>query len=83
MPISAWAGTAVFKRSGRSGVRLCTLPVLALEGDGAISVSVGDAGRASEQTQQPLFYIYPDVAFGHIDEFLDMLESRLIRRRAS
>jgi hypothetical protein len=74
--VQAWAGAAVFKRAGLSGIRLCTLPVLALEGAGATPV------RCAADTGQPLFYIYPDVQFSDLDDFLTDLPERLIRRRA-
>lgn len=82
-PVQAWAGAAVFKRAGQDGIRLCTLPVLALEGAGAIPVRSGDSGDALEPVGQPLFYIYPDVACAGIDDFLAGLSSRLVRKRAS
>jgi hypothetical protein len=75
-PVEAWAGSAVFKRVGTRRIRLCTLPVLALEGTGAIPVcSANGAG-------QPLFYIHQDVACADIDEFVASLAERLVRRRA-
>jgi hypothetical protein len=75
MPVQAWAGTAVFMR-GRKGLRLCTLPVLALEGAGATPVALGGG-------EQPLFYIYPDVPFTDIDDFLATVATQLVRARAS
>lgn len=79
--VEAWAGAAVFKRTGEHGIRLCTLPVLALEGAGAIPVVPESTHRT--HAPQPLFYIYPDVGFGGLDEFLTRLSDRLVRRRAS
>ncbi|MFD2349661.1 hypothetical protein ACFSTC_10220 [Nonomuraea ferruginea] len=38
--VQAWAGAAVFKLTRRKDVKLCTLPVLALEGASAIPVRV-------------------------------------------
>ncbi len=82
-PVQAWAGAAVFKRAGRSGIKLSTLPVLALEGTGAIPVRCEDGSSAGERSRQPLFYLYPDVAPGGIDDLLAGLSARLVRRRAS
>lgn len=82
-PVQAWAGAAVFKRAGQGGIRLCTLPVLALEGAGAIPVQSDDSSGAPRLAGQPLFYIYPDIAFADVDDFLANLESRLVRKRAS
>jgi hypothetical protein len=79
-PVQAWAGAAVFKRTGERGIRLCTLPVLALEGAGAIPVRSSDT---SDIEGQPLFYIYPDVPFTSIDEFVAGLAARLVRWRSS
>jgi Pyoverdine/dityrosine biosynthesis protein len=77
--VQAWAGAAVFKRAGRSGIRLCTLPVLALEGAGAVPVRcAAEPGEAG----QPLFYIYPDIPVTDVGDFLADLPDRLVRRRA-
>jgi hypothetical protein len=79
--VQAWAGTAVFKRTGREGIRLCTLPVLALEGAGAIPVTLESADPA--HAAQPLFYIYPDLDCAGLDDFLARLATCQVRRRAS
>ncbi|NOT39096.1 MAG: L-tyrosine/L-tryptophan isonitrile synthase family protein [Alphaproteobacteria bacterium] len=78
--VLAWAGAAVFKRTKFGGIRLCTLPVLALEGAGAIPVLVAD--RVRGEIEQPFFYLYPDIAFTGISGFLEELSTHLIRRRA-
>jgi hypothetical protein len=77
--VQAWAGAAAFKRAGLTGIRLCTLPVLALEGAGATPVRCADH---ADEGCQPLFYVYPDVPFAGIDGFLAALGDRLVRRRA-
>jgi hypothetical protein len=82
-PVLAWAGAAVFKRAKQNGIRLCTLPVLALEGAGAIPVRDNDGDDALGLVGQPLFYLYPDVVSSSLDEFLASLPSRLVRKRAS
>lgn len=78
MPVQAWAGAAAFKRAGDGGIRLCTIPVLALEGAGAIPVRSDD-----DDSGQPLFYIYPDVGFTDIADFIAGFERRLVRKRVS
>lgn len=80
--VQAWAGAAVFKRTGQNGIRLCTMPVLALEGLGAIPVGKADI-LDNVQNGQPLFYIFPDLAFSSIDGFITDLNARLVRRRVS
>jgi pyoverdine/dityrosine biosynthesis protein len=81
-PVLAWAGTAVFKRARRGGIRLCTLPVLALEGMGSIPVRSHESD-ALGLAEQPLFYVYPDVGVTSLDDFLSGLASRVVRKRAS
>ena len=74
--IPAWAGVAVFKLTRRKEIKLCTVPVLAAEGTGAIPVTVtGD--------DQPLFYLYPDIPYTDVEDFLVNLGSFLTRRRAN
>lgn len=80
MPVQAWAGSATFKKTGNERVKLCALPVLALESAGAIPVLVGGHSKAM---RQPLFYIYPDIEFTGLDPFLEMLAARLTRRRVA
>jgi pyoverdine/dityrosine biosynthesis protein len=84
-PVQAWAGAAVFKRTKKNKVKLCTLPVLALEGAGAIPVRVraGGIDDALALAGQPLFYIYPDVAFADCDEFLSTIRRSLVRTRTN
>jgi hypothetical protein len=77
-----WAGSAVFKCAKGGGIRLCTLPVLVLEGRGAIPVGI-ECNDGLRRVSQPLFYIYPDVSFAGLDDFLVNLPSRLMRKRAS
>jgi hypothetical protein len=78
--VQAWAGAAVFKRAKEGGIKLCTVPVLTLEGAGAIPVRSDDREALDGQ---PLFYIHPDVTFSGIDEFIAGLPSRLVRKRVS
>jgi hypothetical protein len=76
MRVQAWAGVAVFKLTRRKKVKLCTLPVLAVEGAGAIPVTV--VGE-----DQPLFYVHPDVPYTDVDDFLVNLGNSLARRRTN
>jgi hypothetical protein len=82
-PVQAWAGAAVFKRVGQRGIRLCTLPVLALEGVGAKPVLADDFLDSPGAADQPLFYIYPDIDWSGIEDFLSMIATRVTRKRAS
>ena len=82
LSVQAWAGAAVFKQAKKGKIKLCTLPVLALEGAGAIPVRVEDSGEALGLGDQPLFYIYPDVC-SDVHDFLARLATSLIRRRDS
>lgn len=81
--VQAWAGAAVFRLTKRKDVKLCTLPVLALEGAGAIPVRVRGADDALALAGQPLFYIYPDVPFADMDDFLTVVRRSLVRRRTN
>lgn len=83
LTVQAWAGAAVFKQAKRRSIKLCTLPVLALEGAGAIPVKVQDSADTLGLGDQPLFYIYPDVFCEEIPDFLARLPTALTRRRAA
>ncbi|MFG1610293.1 L-tyrosine/L-tryptophan isonitrile synthase family protein [Actinoplanes sp. NPDC049265] len=73
--VQAWAGTAVFRWARGRRIKLCTLPVLALEGTGATPVRLSGFGG------QPFFYIDPDIAFADMAEFLSLVRTSLVRRR--
>jgi hypothetical protein len=81
--VQAWAGAAVFKRTKRGRIKLCTLPVLALEGAGAIPVLSGAIADAAESGSQPIFYVHPDTDMPDVFELIDSLPSKLARRRAN
>lgn len=81
--VQAWAGSAVFKLTKNNKIKLSTLPVLALEGAGAIPVRVSGVDDALALTNQPLFYIYPDVEFTNLDEFLSKIGRLFVRHRTS
>jgi len=82
-PVQAWAGSAVFKLTKKNKIKLCTLPVLALEGVGAIPVKVKTMDDDLALKGQPLFYIYPDIAFHGLDDFVSKVKSTLERKRTS
>ncbi|MEY2502859.1 MAG: hypothetical protein QOI07_3193 [Verrucomicrobiota bacterium] len=81
--VQAWAGAAVFKLTKDGGIRLCTLPVLALEGAGAIPVRGSGINGAPPVSNQPLFYIYPDIAFADLDDFLFKVSRFHVRKKRS
>jgi hypothetical protein len=81
LTVQAWAGSAVFKRAKGGGLRLCTLPVVALEGAGAVPVRVDDPQDVLGLGDQPLFYIYADVAFEGVADFVARLPGALVRHR--
>lgn len=76
MRVQAWTGVAVFKATKRKEVKLGTLPVLAVEGAGAIPVIVDGVGP-------PLFYLHPDVPCADVADFLANLDTLLARKRTS
>jgi hypothetical protein len=73
--VQAWAGAAVFRSAKKNQIKLCTLPVLALEGAGAIPVRLNGFG------EQPFFYIDPDIGFADMTEFLSLIRTGLTRKR--
>ncbi|MDQ1159626.1 hypothetical protein QE385_004023 [Sphingomonas sp. SORGH_AS 950] len=81
--VQAWAGSAVFKRAKKNRTQLCTLPVIALEGAGAIPVIVQDAAGIFGLGDQPLFYVYPDIAEPGWNLSIGDLTDSLVRSRAA
>jgi hypothetical protein len=79
--VQAWAGTGVFKLTKDGKIKLCTLPLLALEGVGAIPVRVTGADDALPGASQALFYIYPDIACTGLSDFLLKLMGSTARKR--
>ena len=79
--VQAWAGTAVFKLTKANKIKLCTLPVLVLEGVGAIPVRVTGVDDALPGGDQALFYIYPDIASTGLEDFLLKVITSHVRRR--
>jgi hypothetical protein len=79
--VQPWAGTAVFKRAKGGMIKLCTLPVLALEGNGAIPVRVVDESGILGLGDQPLFYIYPDIDCKSVEELISLIAVSLDRKR--
>jgi hypothetical protein len=83
MMVQPWAGVAVFKSTKKTKIKLCTLPVLALEGVGAIPVTVSGDDTVLPRSDQPYFYLYPDLTFSDLDEFLTSLKGSLERKKIS
>jgi Pyoverdine/dityrosine biosynthesis protein len=83
LSVQAWAGTAVFKRSKNGGIKLCTLPVVALEGAGSIPVTIVDDGGLFGLGDQPLCYIHPNIAFRSVEGFMSEVKESLTRTRVS
>jgi hypothetical protein len=79
--VQAWAGTAVFKLTKDNKIKLCTLPVLALEGVGAIPVTVTEVDDALPGDDQALFYIYPDISSTDVEDFLLKVMTSYVRTR--
>lgn len=77
--VQPWAGTAYFKSVGNGGIRLCSLPLLALEGSGAVPVCVEEGSPHA----QPLFYIDAGLGGTGIDDFISRLAVGLDRRRSN
>ncbi|GMV30046.1 MAG: hypothetical protein AMXMBFR59_21710 [Rhodanobacteraceae bacterium] len=80
MAVQAWAGSAVFRPAGKDKIRLCTLPALLLEADGAIPVVLKSQDDGS---RQPLFYIDSRLGISDIDGLLVALGSAFTRQRFS
>jgi hypothetical protein len=83
IPVQPWAGAAVFKLAKHDKIKLCALPVLALEGVGAVPVRVSGKEDALALANQPLFYIYPDIEFVDLNDFLSRVRRSLVRKRTS
>jgi pyoverdine/dityrosine biosynthesis protein Dit1 len=82
MNVQAWAGSAVFRPTGRGKIRLCSLPALHLEATGAIPVMTQPRGGC-EPHGQPLFYIDKELGVSDVDGFLAALGGSFTRRRFS
>jgi hypothetical protein len=80
--VQSWAGAGVFKLTKQGRIKLCTLPVLALEGVGATPVCIRESDSELEFAQQPLFYVYPDIKFASVDDLLERIGTQLVRKRA-
>jgi len=83
LSIQAWAGTAVFSSARHGKIKLCTLPVLALEGRGARPVRILSASDDLYMGDQPLFYIDQDIAVSNVKQFMSCIETSLVRRRCN
>lgn len=76
-PVQPWHGVGVFKLTKNNKIKLYTLPILLLEGEGAIPVKLEENGLEA----QPLFYVYPDITFKDIQELLEKIKRGLMRKR--
>ncbi|HHF7345777.1 TPA: L-tyrosine/L-tryptophan isonitrile synthase family protein [Legionella feeleii] len=77
-PVQPWHGAGVFKRTKNNKIKLYTLPVLALEGMGAIPVIIENEPN---YLKQPLFYIDPEIAFENAEDFINLIKNQLTRKR--
>lgn len=80
VPIQCWAGTGTFRATKGGKIRLCTLPILALEGNGAYPVVL--KGH-QEDDVQPLFYVDKRIPATNIGELLILLKKSFTRQRTS
>jgi len=78
--VQPWHGAGVFKRT-RGRLKLCSLPIVLLEGKDAVPVVVGDDDTAENGPEQAVFYVSSDVPFSSTDELLAALASGFTRRR--
>ena len=76
--VQAWAGSAVFRLTGRGTVSLCSYPVLGLEGEQAVPVIISAGDRVEPQ---PLFYLDCKLQVTDAEAFVANLASCLTRRR--
>lgn len=77
--VQPWAGAAVFRPTQKGEIRLCSFPVLGLEGAQAIPVFVSPPG--GDPASQPLFYIDRRLGIDSVEAFLGELGRGLTRRR--
>jgi len=77
--VQPWAGAAVFRPTRKGGIRLCSFPVLGLEGAQAIPVFVSPP--SGDPAPQPLFYIDRRLEVDSVEAFLGDLGRGLTRRR--
>lgn len=80
--VQPWAGSAVFRRTGKGGIRLCTLPLLVLEASEAIPVVLQESSETNAYLQ-PLFYIDKELLASEVADFLVLLERSYTRKRFS
>ena len=74
-PVQPWHGCGVFMKTKKNKIKLYTVPVLALEGEGAIPVVLDN------HQKQALFYIHPNVGCKNPHDFFDLLNKQLTRQR--
>lgn len=77
-PVQPWHGAGVFKLTRNNKIKLYTLPILALEGIGAVPVIMKNE---QNYINQPLFYIDPEISFESIEDFIERVKVQLTRKR--
>jgi pyoverdine/dityrosine biosynthesis protein Dit1 len=76
--VQAWAGSGVFRLTSKGSVRLCSYPVLGLEGKGAVPVLVSPDEAPHPQ---PLFYVDGRIDVADAEMLVVKLAHCLTRRR--
>ncbi|MBA2649384.1 MAG: L-tyrosine/L-tryptophan isonitrile synthase family protein [Legionella sp.] len=84
-PVQPWHGVAVFKLSKSNKIKLYTLPILALEGNGAIPVvEIKESLEDSDYfvtPYQPLFYVDRRISFKNEEDLFAIIKNDLTRKR--
>lgn len=80
-PVQPWHGVGVFMLTKNNKIKLYTLPILLLEGLGAVPVTVVGKGIEHMIKDQPLFYVNPEIKFDTIDDLLEKIKQNLTRKR--
>lgn len=76
-PVQAWHGSAIFKRNKKNKIKLYTAPCLSIESEGGIPVST----VLNQSSEQPLFYIHPNIEFIDFYDFICKLSENYSRAR--
>ncbi|MFI4918106.1 MAG: L-tyrosine/L-tryptophan isonitrile synthase family protein [Legionellales bacterium] len=80
-PVQPWHGAGVFKLTKNNKIKLYTLPILSLEGLGAIPVMTGLQEESGLIKNQPLFYIHPDITFENSADLFKQIKQSITRKR--
>lgn len=83
--VQPWHGSGVFKLSKNNKIKLYTLPVLSLEGIGAIPITVisekNSPLKEFYSQNQPLFYVHPNIKFTNTEDLFNKIKNKLTRKR--